>query len=243
MEHVSEDALGRPAPVPPVTDRLRAWISWFGLARLVLAAVSTVIVCIGAFWLVRTPSPPAEAVLPMTGGATVPLATLAPPGASSVGIGAHVTEVPEPVLVHVAGAVEAPGVYRLGSQGRVHDAIEAAGGPTDVAELDLLNLAAPVADGSRVYVPERGELLGASPGDVTLLDGGGASEDASSGPVDINVADAALLETLPGVGPATAAAIVNERTEHGPFLVVDDLERVPGIGPAKLAALRDLVVA
>jgi competence protein ComEA len=66
-------------------------------------------------------------------------------------------------------------------------------------------------------------------------------EPGSSGPVDVNNADATLLETLPGVGPATAAAIITERERNGPFLGVDDLDRVPGIGPAKLAALRDLV--
>jgi competence protein ComEA len=141
------------------------------------------------------------------------------------------------MLVHVAGAVVQPGVYELVGGARVRDAVVAAGGPTETADWNALNLAALVADGVKVYVPSIGEELPPS-----LLSGAPATDAAEpSGPIDVNVATIEELDRLPGVGPSTAAAIVTERERNGPFLGVDDLERVPGIGPAKLEALRDLV--
>jgi competence protein ComEA len=259
------EAIRRPPPVPGTAQRVREWIDWFGLTRLVTSAVAVVTVCAGAFWLVRTPVPPSEAALPIAttpvGG---PVATLTPPapapgpgdldgadggaqggdggadvdgdGDGEAGNGAGV------VIVHVAGAVANPGVYELAGPGRVDDAIEAAGGETTEADVDVLNLAAPLVDGSRIYVPTVGEevppeiLVDTPPAPQTP-----SSVDAPAGPLDVNHATAAELETLPGVGPATAAAIVTERDRNGPFATVDDLDRVPGIGPAKLAALTDLV--
>ena len=140
----------------------------------------------------------------------------------------------ERVLVHVAGAVVEPGVYDLASGARVRDAVVAAGGPTDAADWNALNLAAVVSDASRVYVPVVGEDV--PPG---VLGASGAA--VGNGPVDVNRATVDELDQLPGVGPATATAIVTERDRNGPFVDVDDLGRVPGIGPAKLEALRDLV--
>jgi competence protein ComEA len=236
VEQFPEDVVARPAPAQPVVDRIRAWLGWFGVARLVVSAVSMVVVCVGAFWLVRSPSPPAEAVLPRVASAEVPASTLATPAVMANKPTDVVTS--GEVLVHVAGAVVRPGVYRLPNGERVDDAVRTAGGPTADADLDVLNLAALVADGTRVYVPAEGEVTPAlSPV------GSGPVAAAPAGPVDINRADAGLLDTLPGVGPATAEAIVAERDRNGPFLGVDDLERVPGIGPAKLAGLRDLVTA
>jgi competence protein ComEA len=126
-------------------------------------------------------------------------------------------------------------VYTLVSGDRVHAAIEAAGGATAEAEPDALNLAAEVADGSRIYVPAVGEVVVPEPASLAN------DPPAPVGPIDVNRATASQLETLPGVGPATSTAIVTERERNGPFLNVDDLARVPGIGPAKLAGLRDLV--
>jgi competence protein ComEA len=137
--------------------------------------------------------------------------------------------------------VSRPGVYELDPSARVIDAVTAAGGSVAGADLDGLNLAAPLVDGQRVYVPHVGEVdpaavpAGGAPA-PTGLEGG-----APRGPVNLNTATAAELESLPGVGPATAATIVDDRTRNGPFASVDDLERVPGIGPAKLAALREQV--
>lgn len=146
------------------------------------------------------------------------------------------------VVVHVAGAVLEPGVVELPPGTRVDEAIEAAGGAAEDADLDALNLAAPVADGQQVYVPREGEALagGASqqPGAVGPTASGSTD---SGGLVDINAADAAALESLPGIGPALAARIIAWRDEHGPFASVESLTDVSGIGPATMADLRDLV--
>ena len=222
------EPLSRPGPPRSAAERARAWIEWFGVARLVAASVATLIVCVGAVWLVRTPPPATEASLPRA--ATTIVATLASaPVADPVGV-------PAVVLVHVAGAVVEPGVYELAGDARVRDAIVAAGGPTEIADWNALNLAAAVADGVKVYVPSIGEEV---PPSLTVPSPAGSGQ--SAGPIDVNVAAEDELETLPGVGPATASAIVTERERNGPFLDVDDLDRVPGIGPAKLEALRDLV--
>jgi competence protein ComEA len=227
------EPLSRPGVPTSPSERIRAWIEWFGLGRLVGAAAATVIVCGGAFWLVRSPVPATEASLPMASTSTSePAVTTMTSALADESIQPAVAG---PVVVHVAGAVAAPGVYELVSGSRVRDAVAAAGGPTPPADVNALNLAAIVVDASRVYVPVVGEEV---PPEATLpLQVG----DQPAGPVDVNRATADELDELPGVGPATAAAIVTERTRNGPFTSVDDLDRVPGIGPAKLEALRDLV--
>lgn len=218
------EPLSRPAI--PTGERARAWIEWFGLGRLVGAAVATLIVCAGAFWLLRSPVPATEASLPMASTSTSGPAPN-PSTTTSVAVSG-------PVLVHVAGAVVAPGVYELEAGSRVRDAVAAAGGPTPLADANALNLAAIVVDASRVYVPVVGELVPPEVAPATV-------DDQPTGPVDVNRATVDELDELPGVGPATAAAIVTERERNGPFASVDDLDRVPGIGPAKLEGLRDLV--
>jgi competence protein ComEA len=128
---------------------------------------------------------------------------------------------------------------------RVADVLAAAGGPSAEADLDQLNLAAPVADGERVRVPRRGEV---ADGPESLSGAGAGTQPAAAGSearaaslVDINRAGAQELEALPGVGPATAAAIVAWRQAHGRFRSVTDLLEVRGIGPAKFETLRPLV--
>jgi competence protein ComEA len=220
---------------------------WFGLARLVGAAVSVVVVVVGALWLLRAPSPSAEATLPIaSGGGASPAITLPAPSTLP-----PVVTMPPPaamIVVHVAGAVERPGVVVLATPARVVDAVVAAGGAAGDGDLDGVNLAAALADGQRVYVPVVGEVdpsaVPSGGGSGSASSGGsavGGDPDAPAGPIDLNTATAAELDGLPGVGPATAAAIVDDRARNGPFASVDDLDRVPGIGPAKLAALRDLV--
>jgi competence protein ComEA len=227
------EPLSRPGVRTSPSERIGAWIEWFGLGRLVGAAVATVVVCVGAFWLLRSPVPATEASLPMASTAT------SEPAPTSITTTPADEPTPAdesgPVVVHVAGAVVAPGVYELVPGTRVRDAVAAAGGPTPLADVDALNLAALVVDASRVYVPVVGEEV---PLEATLPPN---ADVAPAGPVDVNRATAAELDQLPGVGPATAAAIVTERLRNGPFASVDDLDRVPGIGPAKLEALRDLV--
>lgn len=138
------------------------------------------------------------------------------------------------VLVHVAGAVRRGGLYELPVGARVADAVDAAGGPGRRADLDALNLAAPVTDGSRIEVPRRAPGGSATPAAASPTPGGPA-------PVSVNSADAATLETIPGIGPVKAAAIIAHRDEHGPFATVDDLLDVTGIGPATLEQLRPYV--
>lgn len=199
--------------VAPLRGGLPTPPPWLGPAGAACAAV--VVVAVVAAALLRSPSGGPRIVLPAAGPA-------------SLGAG-PATTAPD-VRVHAAGAVTRPGVYRVSATARVSDVVDAAGGPTPEADLDLVNLAARVADGERVYVPRRGE---ASPALV-----GAAGPSGPAVPVDLNTATAAQLDTLPGVGPATAAAIVQHRDEHGRFRAVDELLEVRGIGPAKLAALR-----
>ena len=147
-----------------------------------------------------------------------------------------------PVVVDVVGAVRRSGVVRLRSGARVLDAIAAAGGATSAADLTRLNLAAVLADGARVAVPSvGGSAPVVDPAAVSGAPAAGAGAPSADAPVDLNTATEAQLDTLPGVGPATAAAIVNDRDAHGPFRSVNDLGRVRGIGDAKLEQLRDLV--
>jgi competence protein ComEA len=137
------------------------------------------------------------------------------------------------VLVHVVGAVRAPGLYELPEDSRVDDAIREAGGAKTKAALELVNLAAPVADGQQVVVPVRGEA-GETPA-------AGSPASASGGKVQLNSATLEDLDTLPGIGPVTAQKILDYRTAHGAFQSVDELDAVPGIGAARLAQLKPLV--
>jgi competence protein ComEA len=152
---------------------------------------------------------------------------------------------PESALVHAAGAVTRPGVYELPSGSRVDDVLSAAGGATADADLDRLNLAAVVNDGERIWVPRRGEVepppVSAAAGAGTARPEGNGPGAETSGPLDLNTATSEELDTLPGVGPATAEAIIAHREANGPFTSVDQLIDVRGIGEAKLAQLRDLV--
>ena len=158
-----------------------------------------------------------------------------------------------PVTAHAAGAVTHPGVYRLPAGARVKDLLDAAGGPTADAEIDALNLAAPLDDGQRVYVPRRGELPpgallaagDAVDGAAGIALGTGIAADGRSPPgdrpLDLNTATLAQLDELPGVGPTTAQAIIDHRRRKGRFRSVDELLEVRGIGPARLETLRKRV--
>src|SRR5262245_24518346 len=138
------------------------------------------------------------------------------------------------LIVDVAGWVHRPGVYRFDPGARVVDAVDRAGGARDGADLTQLNLAAPLVDGQQVLVPKEGETVAGSGTGTTTGPGGTAI-------VNINSADETTLETLNGVGPALATAIIQYRTEHGPFTSVDQLDDVSGIGPATLEKLRPQV--
>jgi competence protein ComEA len=165
-------------------------------------------------------------------GTTTPAAPLPPPPAE----GAGVTGLPSGrVVVDVVGAVRRPGLYRLEQGSRIADAVARAGGATRKADLALINLAAPLADGEQVIVPKRGTPGAAATG------GAAASPGVPTGPVHLSTATLEQLDALPGVGPVTAQKILDYRQEHGAFSSVDELDAVPGIGPARMDTLRDLV--
>jgi competence protein ComEA len=162
------------------------------------------------------------------------------------------------VVVHVLGAVRRSGVVELPASSRVGDALERAGGATDDADLDRLNLARVLTDGERLYVPRVGqqevpEALGpvadgAAAGPTAAAGAGAGSGGGAAGTggeesavVDLNTADQAVLETLPGIGPGLAGRIIAWRDEHGRFTAVEDLLDVSGIGDVRFAELRDRV--
>ena len=131
------------------------------------------------------------------------------------------------ICVYVCGCVKAPGVYELPADARVMAAVDAAGGMSDDADPFALNLARPLTDGEEIYVPAMGETDPSS----------GKSDDR----INLNTADARLLETLPGIGQAKAQAIISYRDKSGPFVQVEDLLKVPGIKEATLEGLQDKV--
>ena len=144
---------------------------------------------------------------------------------------------PRSLVVHVVGAVARPGLYRLAGGSRVDDAIREAGGAKRLADLSLVNLAAPVVDGQQVVVPRR----------ATRSEPAATGEPASAsavpaGPVQLSTATLEQLDALPGVGPVTAQSILDYRNEHGGFQSIEELDAVSGIGPARLEELRELVV-
>ncbi len=161
-------------------------------------------------------------------------AALAPPAAPPAETATTATG----VVVDVVGAVRRPGLYRLEQGTRIADAVSRAGGATPKADLSLINLAAPLADGEQVIVPKRGAAAVAAPA------GGAAGSVAgapSTGPVHLSTATSEQLDSLPGIGPVTAQKILDYRQKHGAFTSVDELDAVPGIGPARLDQLKDLV--
>jgi competence protein ComEA len=138
------------------------------------------------------------------------------------------------LVVDVAGDVRRPGLYKLPSGSRVQAAVIAAGGATRKAQLDAVNLAAPIADGEQIVVPGSG-----AGGAAAASSPAGSSPSA---PLDLNSATLEQLVALPGIGPVTAQKILDYRQQHGAFHSVSELEGVPGIGPAHLAQLKGLVI-
>lgn len=258
------DQLVRPAaaPRPSLAGRWPQLIGRWPRFAAVAVAVVAVVAVVLALTVWRRP-PPIDERLPVAdgertgssldtavdaaGGDADPTATGDEVGAEgSRGEGSvGENDPPAQLVVHVAGAVTSPGVVHLAGGSRVVDAVRAAGGLRADADPDRTNLAAPLTDGQRVVVPVLGQPL---PPDVVLPGGPSAPDGASGadptgtdGPIDLNAATEAELDTLPGVGPATAKAIVTHRDAEGPFRTVEDLLDVRGIGEAKLEAVRDLV--
>ncbi len=221
------------------------WVSFIGVTRLIIGLLATIIASAGIWLLVRPSAPLVESVVPH---------------ASGVGIVAPLSTLPTPltVRIHVAGAVFRPGVYTVSSSARVVDAVKAAGGATSRADLERINLAQTIVDTEQVFVPFRSSRTTkitvaprlrpsrtTNPVSVPTVPGAlpivGMPTTTATPLINLNSATSDQLDTLPGVGPSTAKAIISYRNRKGPFGKVEDLLNVPGIGPSKVAAIRDQV--
>lgn len=226
-----------------LVQRARYWVAFVGVRRLVTGVLSVFVALIVLWILMRPSDPPIEASL-----ATASETLSSTPSQ---------TEVPTQVIVHVMGAVKRPGVYELASNARVVDAVRAAGGAVTGADLERINLAQKITDTEQVFVPTRQQrksaitvaprhrsststVVPSVPG-ATPTSQAPNTENAAGGKINLNSATAEQLDTLPGVGPSTAKAIISYRTKSGDFKKVADLMNVPGIGQAKFEAVRDLV--
>ena len=239
-------------------EKCSHFLKWYGPARAFATAGSVAVVCVGAWWLLRAPAPPLENSIPLVSVASASDSSSssvvgAIPSTTLVGVG-HVGV--REVVVHVAGAVNTPGVYRLKPTARVIDAVNAAGGVTASADTAAVNLALPLLDAEQVYIPTRSSkkphttvavqrklpTTPSSPSSTVVAAIVGATESSvKSALVNINTATALELEALPSVGPSTAKAIVSFRAKNGPFGKAEDLLKVPGIGDGKLAAMKPFV--
>jgi competence protein ComEA len=226
----------RPAPPRPWPELFAAVVGDRRRLAVVAAASLAVVVAaivVGAV-LLRSPSPPVELSLPYPTDDATASAAAAPTSSPA-------STVPAELVVHAAGAVVVPGVHRVPAGSRVADVLAAAGGPAPDADVDAVNLAAPVADGDRIWFPHQGDVPPGQAFGPQSPRSGSSGPAGPAEPLDLNAATAEELDELPGVGPAIAAAIVEHRERDGPFRSVDDLLDVPGIGDTRLAQLRDLV--
>ena len=243
------------ADAPGTTRRTRWGISPRALVLVALIVLAVVIWGVSQFSAAPRSEPVAQVPAPASGTAQ---------GSGQGAESEHPTPQPSQaaeVRVHVAGAVNNPGVYTLPANGRAVDAIAAASGAAADADLDRVNLAGELTDGMQLYVPRRGETAapapiqpntaqggaqgtsrgGGSQPQRTLTPSGGTGTPAASAPVNINTATAEQLQSLPRIGPAMAQRIIAWREAHGGFRSVDELDAVPGIGPTLLETLRPLV--
>jgi competence protein ComEA len=142
---------------------------------------------------------------------------------------------PSELVIDVKGAVRNPGIYHAQASDRVIDGIKQAGGFSNKADRDKINLAQKLADEMVIYVPEKGEEMQASAGGAT---GTVSGQQGSAEVVNVNTADEEAMQNLPGIGPAKAKAIIQYREEHGPFSSLDELTNVSGIGDKSLEKMK-----
>lgn len=192
--------------------------------RVLLAGLALVVALASSVaWTRRAPAQ----IAPPAGEGVVPEMS---PGVAPVGA---------EVFVHVAGAVRSPGLYGLPEGSRVADALSAAGGPKGRADLDALNLAQLLSDGLKIEVPRKGEAAtGSTPATASGTDAAATGTPAT---VSLNGSDQAALETVPGLGPVKAGAIVRFREESGPFTALEQVMEVSGIGPATFEQIRPFI--
>ena len=153
-------------------------------------------------------------------------------------------EIP-PVIIHIAGAVKNPGVYQLNSTDRIVDAVKIAGGAAEEANLDLINLASLLKDGQKIIVPyktysEAGEEISTNTSNY-VASGYSSSPVSTSAKININTANANMLQTLPGIGPVLSERIIEYRNQNGLFGVIDDIKDVSGIAEKKYEGIKDLI--
>jgi len=220
-----------------------------GAPRIAVVVAVLVLVAGLVGWRLWASDAAVSVVLPRAEGGTdaAAAATTTSSAAGAPGTDVSTSAPPAEVTVHVAGAVNAPGVVRVAGTARWADAVAAAGGAAPDAEVDRVNLAAPVTDGARLFVPRRGSdpppvvAVEGAAGEGTTGVGTTGTGSAPTVKVDLNTATAEQLDTLPGVGPATAAAILQHREQQGPFRSIEELQDVSGIGPARFERLAPLV--
>jgi competence protein ComEA len=230
--------------------------------RLVLLVALGVIVCLLGARYLRTQSaaPPGDGVAIADSGAATSTVGAEASGGAHAERGTATVRLDRAaggrVVVHVAGAVHRPGVYRLATGSRVDDALRRAGGAKRNADLAVVNLAAKLEDGRQVLVPVRAAAgPGAASGSAAASGstaasgsaagsgaaGGGGAAGAPAAPINLNTATLEQLDTLDGVGPGIAQRIIDYREQHGGFRSVAELGEVPGIGDKRLTALTPLV--
>lgn len=259
-EILDESRDPRPLELPSTLATGRYGVSRQAIIGLALVVTLAVVMLGGRYVLARQDAAPQPVAMGEESGAPTPgsmpggspLPGAAPEGAQASQAGSGTTGAGAKgagataagrVTVHVVGEVESPGVVTLTSGARVDDALEEAGGATDEAELSGVNLARPLVDGEQVVVPGPGET--AAPGPGVAVPGGAAPGAGTPGApgttpdalVNLNTADLATLETLPGVGPVLAQRIIDWRTEHGGFTSVEELGEVSGVGDKTYATL------
>jgi competence protein ComEA len=223
-----------------------------------VAATAAVAAAVGVWWQRPTELPLPAATVAVAAPLDPAVPPAAPPGGSGRADAPPGSPVPpsappaadRPILVSVTGLVRSPGVVTLSPGARVADAIAAAGGPADGADLTGLNLAGRLTDEASVVVGAA-PAAGAAPGPVSgaVLGGstpgpsaaGGGAGPGGNAALDLNTADRAALEALPGVGPVMAGNILAFREANGPFTAIEQLQEIPGIGPARYAQLAPLV--
>jgi competence protein ComEA len=195
-------------------------MEWLDKFRWVIF-LAVVLIAGGGFLFIqmRSPEPP-----PLILSTATPVPTPEP------------TPTPRSPRVYVSGAVQHPDVYTLAPDSIVKDALLAAGGPSDEADLDRINLAQPVADGQQIYVPKIDEE-----NPPVQVPSGQRSQPIIASTININTADMAALESLPGIGPALAQRILDYRQANGPFANPAEIMEVSGIGPATFEKLQDLI--